>query len=80
MIFVTGRTYSTRSICDHNCIFSITVAKRTAKTITTTEGKTLRIAIYNGNEQVKPHGSYSMCAIIGADDPDLSKVIHPALG
>ena len=71
--FQAGRTYSTRSICDHNCIFSITVAKRTAKTIVTTEGKTLRIALWNGVESVKPHGNYSMAAIIRADDPNLSR-------
>jgi len=35
--------------------------------VTTTEGKRLGVAIWNGVEQVKPHGNYSMCAIIGAD-------------
>jgi len=78
MNFEVGKTYSTRSICDHNCIISVTVAKRTAKTITTPEGKTFRISTYEGNEQVKPWGSYSMCPIVGADDKDLSAVIHPA--
>jgi len=66
--FEAGKTYSTRSVCDHDCIIRVTVAKRTAKTITTTEGKTLRIAEYNGVEQVKPWGSYSMAPIVGADD------------
>ncbi len=72
--FQTGKTYSTRSICDHNCIFSITVISRTAKTIKIVDPhdsksiKTLRISEWQGNEQVKPFGSYSMCAIIGADD------------
>lgn len=78
MKFNVNQTYSTRSVCDHNCIFSITVASRTAKTIKTTAGKTFRIAEYDGNEQVKPMGSYSMCPIIGADDKDLSAVVHPA--
>lgn len=72
--FETGKTYSTRSICDSECIYSITIAKRTAKTITTTEGKLLRIAVqrqqggpdHDGVETVKPNGSYSMCAIIRA--------------
>jgi hypothetical protein len=66
--FETGRTYSTRSICDHNCIISITVASRTEKSIRTTEGKTLRIFSYDGVEQVKPWGRYSMSPTIGADD------------
>jgi hypothetical protein len=32
--FQIGRTYSTRSICDHNCIFAFTILGRTAKTVT----------------------------------------------
>jgi hypothetical protein len=71
--FETGRTYSTRSICDHNCIISITIAKRTAKTITTTEGKRFRVSTgWNNAESVKPWGSYSMAPIVDATDPDLS--------
>jgi hypothetical protein len=66
MQFQTGKTYSTRSICDNNCVFSITVANRTAKTIKTTSGKTLRIGLYDGAEFVKPTGSYSMAPIIRA--------------
>ena len=65
--FPPGATYWQRSICDSDCIFKITVAKRTAKTITTTTGKRLVISIWNGVEQVKPHGSYAMATIIGAD-------------
>lgn len=64
--FKVGSTYTTRSACDHECIFSLTVASRTAKTIKTTEGKTLRIAEYDGAEFVKPYGSYSMAPIIRA--------------
>lgn len=66
MKFQTGKTYSTRSICDHDCVISITVKKRTAKTIKTDEGKTLRIKLWNGVETVKPWGSYSMAPIIRA--------------
>lgn len=66
--FQVGHTYETTSICDSECWHRITIAKRTAKTITTTDGKTLRPYIWEGVEQVKPNGSYSMCAIIGADD------------
>lgn len=69
MKFQAGKTYATRSVCDHNCIIRVTVAKRTAKTITTTAGKTLRIAVspFDGVEQVKPWGSYSMAPIVSAD-------------
>lgn len=71
--FETGKTYATRSICNHDCIIEIRVIKRTAKTIIADCGsfrgeKRLRIAEYEGVEQVKPWGSYSMAPIIGADD------------
>ena len=66
--FETGKTYATRSIGDHDCIIRVVVAKRTAKTITTDAGKTLRISEWRGVEQVKPWGSYSMAPIVGADD------------
>lgn len=65
--FEAGKTYFTRSICDHDHIINVKVAKRTAKTITTDKGKTLRVYVYDGVERVKPWGSYSMCPIVGAD-------------
>lgn len=71
--FAEGKTYSTPSICDSECIFSITVDRRTTKTIITTEGKRLRISVYNGREQVFPFGRYSMAAIIDASDLDEAK-------
>ena len=67
MKFAANKTYQTRSACDHNCIFEITVASRTEKTIKTTEGKTLRVFVWQGVECVKPLGSYSMAPIIRAD-------------
>ena len=67
--FNAGQTYSTRSICDHNCIFKITVARRTAKTIVLDTGKRLRILkSHTGSDMVFPHGQYSMAACITADD------------
>lgn len=64
--FETGKTYKTRSICDSNCWFTITVVSRTARTIKTEKGKTLRVGTYDGAEFVKPMGSYSMAPIIRA--------------
>ena len=64
--FQPGKTYYTHSICDADCIIKIKVAKRTEKSIKTTDGKTLRIKIWNGVEQVKPWGSFSMAPIIDA--------------
>ena len=66
--FEAGKTYATRSICDSECIVAVTVARRTAKMLTTREGKSFRISVYDGIEQIKPWGSYSMAPIIQADD------------
>lgn len=65
--FTPGRTYFTRSVCDSELVIRLTVASRTAKTIKTAAGKTLRIKVWNGVEQVKPWGNYSMAPIVGAD-------------
>lgn len=64
--FKTGSAYTTRSICDSDMVISITVAARTAKTVVTTEGKRLRVAMHDGIESVKPWGSYSMAPTIRA--------------
>ena len=69
--FQVGQTYATRSICDYDRIFSFVILGRTAKTITTSiHGKVVRrrLSVWEGNEQFKPFGNYSMCAIVGADD------------
>ena len=66
--FQPGQQYQARSIGDHNCISSLTVAKRTAKTITTAKGKMYRVGVYRDEEQVFPDGHYSMAQIIGAND------------
>lgn len=75
--FQVGKTYWTRSICDYDTIFSYKIMSRTAKTVTFADrgGETKRrnIFVYDGAEQFRPHGNYSMAAIISADkdsDPD----------
>jgi hypothetical protein len=65
-MFEVTKTYSTRSIGDHNCVFEITVVSRTAKTVKTSDGKTLRIGSFEGVEFVRPMGNYSMAPIIRA--------------
>lgn len=65
--FETGKTYYTRSVADYDTIVRVTVAKRTDKTIVTAAGDRLKINVWNGVEQVKPWGSYSMAPIVGAD-------------
>ena len=67
--FETGKEYSARSICDHNCIFSFTILKRTAKSVwVKVHGETVRrqIEIYDNAESFYPFGKYSMAAIIRA--------------
>lgn len=71
--FEIGKEYSTRSTCDHNCIWTYTVTARTDKMITVTDGKeTKRLKIINGlsenrnAESVYPLGKYSMCPILSA--------------
>lgn len=66
--FKIGQTYTTRSVCDANCVFSVTIKSRTAKTLTTVDGKTLRVSIRDGVETIKPLGSYSMAPIIKAGE------------
>ena len=65
--FEIGKTYYTRSACDYECIFKATIAKRTDKTVTTTDGKSFRVKSWCDVEQFKPYGSYSMAPIISAD-------------
>lgn len=64
--FESGKTYQTRSIGDLDCLISETIAKRTAKTVTTTTGKNFRVGEYNGSEFFRPWGSYSMAPFIRA--------------
>ena len=52
--FETGKTYMGRSVCDQNAAFTITVAKRTPTTITTTKGKRLGVKSLDGEEIVFP--------------------------
>jgi hypothetical protein len=69
--FQIGKTYSCRSLCDHECVWSFQIIARTGKTIKTACGKTLRInqrlTDYNKSETVFPLGNYSMAPILTAD-------------
>lgn len=71
--FEVGKTYSCRSICNHECIYSYTVIARTEKMITVQSGSEVkRLRIIRGlseirnAESVYPEGKYSMCPIISA--------------
>lgn len=72
--FEVGKEYSVRSICNHDCIWTYKVVKRTAKTVTLDNGeeiKTCRInketSEYCRCESVYPEGRYSMCPILSAE-------------
>ena len=68
--FETGRTYTMRSACDHECIWSYKVTNRTAQTVTLMDdhGKQskCRISMDNSGELVRPLGRYSMAPILRA--------------
>ena len=71
--FEIGKTYTMRSACDHNCIWSYTVTARTAQTITVTDGKkTIKLRVikklseYIGAEAVYPLGQYSLAPMLTA--------------
>lgn len=72
--FEIGKTYYTRSLCDHDCIYSAKVIARTAKSVRVIldarDGVKLRRVSpnYDGTCEVfAPFGSYSMSPTIRAD-------------
>lgn len=71
--FEVGKSYSTRSACDHNCVWTYTVTERTAQTITISDGKVSKkcriskdVSEYRNAETVYPLGKYSMCPSLTA--------------
>lgn len=72
--FEVGKTYSVRSICNHDCVWTYKVTARTSCTITLEDdrGNTAKFRIskkiseYRGAESVYPLGNYSMCPILSA--------------
>jgi len=72
--FKVGTDYFMRSACDHNCVWTYTVSKRTAKTVTLTSHQpnadkpviNCRLKEYDGSEFVKPLGTYSMSPTLRA--------------
>lgn len=71
--FEVGKTYSMRSICNQECVWTYKVIARTACTVTLDDGKEIkRCRISKGHseihgaETVLPLGSYSMCPTLTA--------------
>lgn len=72
--FEIGKSYTMRSIGDHDCIWTYTVIKRTSKTITISDGKETKTCRVNAQtseirnaESIYPLGRYSMSPILSAD-------------
>lgn len=75
--FETGKTYSCRSICDHECIYSFTVVSRTDRTVTIgVHGRNVRrkvrVCTYDNSEMIDPLGRYSMSPVLRASKPTIA--------
>lgn len=82
--FEIGKTYTMASPCDRNCVWTYTVTKRTAKTITISDGtetKTCRVNTQvsedRNAETIFPVGRYSMCPALSADKEEMPEVQEP---
>lgn len=68
--FEAGKSYQVRSIGDRDCVWTFEVLKRTEKSIwvrgSEHKNKRLGISIYNGEEMVKPFGTFSMAPTLCA--------------
>lgn len=70
--FEVGSTYSCRSICDYDCIFSFMVVSRSAKTVTIRGVNNARdarrkVRVVDGVEHIDPLGRYSMSPVLTAE-------------
>lgn len=67
--FEVGKNYSTRSLCDHDCIFRFEVVGRTEKTVRIKyhgEIKSRKVHQRGDSEVIYPLGSYSMAPTLDA--------------
>ena len=72
--FEIGQTYSMRSACMHDCVWTYTITARTAQTVTLTDGKEVKrcrinkqVSEWRNAETVYPLGQYSMAPSLSAD-------------
>lgn len=67
--FEIGKEYFDRSACNHDCIFTIKIIKRTEKTVTfERNGKTRRAKLYeDGNGEYIIPDHYSMACVYRAE-------------
>ena len=71
--FQINQIYTMRSTCDHSCTWSYFVIKRTAQTVTISDGKEVKtcrickqVSQYRGAETIYPLGQYSMAPCLTA--------------
>lgn len=67
--FQVGRVYSSRSLCDYECIFKFAVVERTAKTVTIlvhARPARRKIRVVDDVECIDPLGRYSMSPVLRA--------------
>ena len=66
--FIVGKTYTCKSICDHNVTWSFTVLSRTDTTVKIAgDGKVKTKKVHiddSGNEVIRPLGVYSMAPFL----------------
>lgn len=71
--FETSKQYQVRSIGDQNCVWTFEVTRRTEKSIWVScdgeyQNKRLAVSIRDGQEIVKPFGTYSMSPTLRASN------------
>lgn len=69
--FIVGNTYTTRSACDYNCVFSFKVVSRTEKSVTIIgdmidKPSRKKIYTHGTDESFLPYGSFSMAPSVSA--------------
>ena len=70
--FEINKTYSMNSACDHNCVWTAKVLKRTAKFVTLRvsgekEPVRCKVHVWQDSESCYPLGTYSMCPVLTAE-------------
>lgn len=71
--FEIGKTYSCKSVCGNDCVWSYTVIARTAKMVTLSDGNKIikrriiaKLSEYRDAESVYPLGQFAMAPILSA--------------
>jgi len=68
--FEVDKTYTCRSVCDHNCIWTFKVVKRTQKSVWLEDerGEVSRrlVKCFHNEETLFPLGIFSMCPVLTA--------------